>query len=397
MESMRSVPGDAESEAFGFAAHLLGPDGSGTQMPVGVSELAGHLERSGTQGIIIYEDPSTVIAHLLESGRPLNKALAQWRAVAQEHLALCRKSGRRIALCGTTQDSAEAVILSEQLSERFAKTKLPGLSTAVSPPDPFFVALAALSAGRDSVTRDMIEELLARSIVPPVSPVNLSVDDPESSLETLLGRWNSAHTEFGSQVVDLNGQVAQLEKTLHETSESLEETRKALGSAEGSLAKKISALNSQGQEIANLIKERDTAQTAEEKQSRTAVLLNHQVSELEAALKSRVDEVIRLNADRKALVETHEKKVSELEAALKSRADEVTRLNADRTALLEKHEKKVTELERSLNRARQSLDGTEAALAENERLQSQIDEIYASTSWRITMPMRSIKRLFVGI
>lgn len=344
MESMRSAPCDAEAETVGFVAYLLGPDGDSTQMPVGFTELDRHLERSDANGLITYEDPTTVIAHLLQSGRPLNEALAQWVAVAQEHLALCRKRGRRIALCTATQDAKDVDLLAAQISRRFPEAKLPSLTTARSAPDTFFVALATLSAGRDGVTRDLIEELQARSIHTPTSPNNFSLDDPENSLTALLGRWSDAHKVFGNQIDDLNGQIAELEKTVNKVRKSLDETNEALGSAKRSLADKASALTSQDQ---------------------LAAVLNHQVTELEAALKSR--------------------------------ADEVARLKADRLLQLETKERKITELEGSLGQARKSLNEHEAALAENERLQSQLDEVYASTSWRITLPMRSIKRLLVRI
>ncbi len=336
MDITRDAAEDAET--FGFAAYLLAVDGDAAAAPASLADLIAHMRRSGANAIVCYEDPATAIARHLQSGQPLPKTLAAWKAMAQDYLAPCRKSGRRIALCRAAHDAAGADSLNAQLSQRFAKTTFPKLTPTGATPDAFFIALASLATEHDSAIRDLIHEFQARSIDPSETP-----SDASDSLVTLLSRWSERHDLFSGQILEANGQVATLRQT-----------------------------------VTTLTQERDTARRAEQTQGEAATRLNHQIDALEVALQASVGDIEKLKAAQKSSLEAHEKQttehtihmtsltherdaarkgeqehseianllnrqVSELEAVLQTTGGDVAKLKAEQKSNLEAHQKQTAE------------------------------------------------------
>lgn len=375
MDVARDTP--VEAEAFGFVPVRLTGDPS---VALTWEEFAAHIRDEDGRALILMDDPYATIARHCDAGQALDAAIDLWCDLAQVCLCHCRTAPRRIALVQRVSDKGGAAEVAQRLAKRFPDVMLPDLVDHEGGGPEGFVSVVRLVTARDALFRDLYAELQARSLNP--VPDTLAFDE---SLGLLLREWSArGGAQAGMRPVAERATEAPSSAPARRAPESQVTEAPATegyGAEEGdmraTLTAEVEALRARIQDAAQ-IETILCQQLADLKQALLDMDARSRAAEAENQLLKRGE-----GAEDAIMVQL----VQEAQQALQRLHKEW----ACRDTASEAVQDFVRQTETALGMVERRSRGLHLDIA---RLQSELHAVYTSTSWRVTGPMRSVKRVF---
>ncbi|UWQ35149.1 hypothetical protein K3555_21545 (plasmid) [Leisingera sp. M527] len=294
--------------------------------------------------LVLYERAETAVCAGLARGLSPAQALKNWEDHAQELLVFCRRNRRQVAL----MEAENLVNAPETMLERACghlgidPLPKPDMERPGEPAGPVWEGLAVLAVARSAAAAALNAELEARAI--PADAAQMEA----------LEIADRAAQDYRQQ---LNG-LAELEvlKT---------------------------ALDAAQKEIQTLGRERPAQKAALDAQTRLAALKQSQTELLQVQLRSLQD---ALEAERRKTVKLD--RVLETERHQADQLREARDVMIRRGGTIGELRRQITELEAKRRKQDERVAENEACLKEQE---TQMQALRASTSWRITAPLRRLK------
>ena len=317
---------------------------------------------------LMWSDPTHCLARAIEEGTSIAEAIEGWRARAEEILTLLRKNRRHITLVesdlltASNTDPAWEVLRKRLSIPKDVVLSQPGAQSALSR------SVARLAVPQIESLREVLEELRASGI----SPAN------EGSALATLEAAAAVFEDLRASQDELALLGAQVRLQVEEAEESSEER--------GLLQSQVMLVTQEMQRLT-------AVETAFEAQK-----LERDDDQEELAL---LREQVQLQ-----LREAH--RASEESAALREQLNRLTqdskRLRTAQTALESRHVQALRDKDQALAQAAQDLGHAMTLRAELEAqnaklghdvegLTTMLAMVYESTSWRVTAPLRSVRRL----
>ncbi|MDJ0820345.1 MAG: hypothetical protein QNJ09_00875 [Paracoccaceae bacterium] len=344
---------------------------------VALPSLSDALEQAGTQPVLVLSlAPAAGLAQLLEADMAPQEALQAWIERATALRADLRQARRRVVLLDRDAlvPDALAGLLRDRLGLKIRKADIP---TAPKPAAPrLSQALAALLLQSSEAAQDMGDEFEAMLALPgrtgPLSPAEIG--------DILAALQGGADPRAGQEEERdlLRAGLTQLQDQLAQSSEQTEMAETVNTQLQSRLSE-AEAQARQLQEDAQLAIEAADARVAALEAERD--LLREDVRQQQSEQQRAVNDAAQLRA---ALVPAQERAVRETELRAQREAVLGTAL-LDREARLDALTTQVAEQKDQLDRAAEAHAALQATLEE-------LSSVYSSRSWRITEPMRAVRR-----
>ena len=297
----------------------------------------------------------------LQAGDAPGTALDSWCKDAEALLKACRKARRRVVMIDagmlTARPAAAAKALGARLGLRI-KAVAEGQAARKSELSPIHSAIAASLLATDVRATELADELEAM-IAGPVGPRTPSRDEVSTAAQEAAS-------------------LAEERDLLRETLQQMLSETERLRGEKAELEKKLDVTDAARADLeARLEKERNDAEAASQKAAQDTASLTEERDLLRENLQHMLSETERLIAAKSDESEKH---------LLKAQLDAVNRQ---------------IEEAREARRMRESLLGTEIlklvgqlrnAQAREKEARDEIARIHASTSWKVTVPMRAMKK-----
>jgi flagellar biosynthesis/type III secretory pathway chaperone len=338
--------------------------------PLRKEAIAKALAAAKSPCAVVWSDPANCLASAIKEGADIAQAIEGWRERAEDVLALVRKNRRKLTLIDADILSApDTDPVWDVLSKRLDLPKdLLQPSSETKSPAALSLTVARLAVPQIDSLRELLEELRASGVSPLTEGVVLSN----------LGAAAAAFAALRSQQDDLALMAAQVGFQVEEAAESSEER--------GLLQSQVMLLTDEMQRLSNV----ETAFTAQR--------LAHDCDQEEMDL---FREQVQIQDEEFQKVG---KERASLQEQLRRLTQEVERLRAAQTALETRHREALHNKDQALAQtvqdlgematARNDLEAQNAKLVRDvEDLTTLLAMVYESTSWRVTAPLRGVKRL----
>jgi flagellar biosynthesis/type III secretory pathway chaperone len=338
--------------------------------PLRKEAIAKALAAAKSPCALVWSDPANCLATAIKEGTDIAQAIEGWRERAEDVLALVRKNRRKLTLIDADILSAPDTdpvwdVLSKRLD--LPKDLLQPSSEAKSPAA-LSLTVARLAVPQIDSLRELLEELRASGVSPLTEGVVLSN----------LGAAAAAFAALRSQQDDLALMAAQVGFQVEEAAESNEER--------GLLQSQVMLLTGEMQRLSGV----ETALTAQR--------LAHDCDQEEMDL---FREQVQIQD--KEFQKVGKERTS-LQEQLRRLTQEIERLRAAQTALETRHRAALRDKDQALAKSVQDLGDMATARndleAQNAKLVRDVEDlttllamVYESTSWRVTAPLRGVKRL----
>ena len=243
--------------------------------------------------------------------------------------------------------------------------------------DPATASLAPLFAAHDAATIELEGKITAldQALAEKVGGI-AALDERVAKANLTIGRLDAALTERDSKIATLDQALAAQSARIAALDEQVANANRTIGKRDAALTERDAKIATLDQALA---KQSARIATLEEQISSA----NRTVTKLDRALAQR------------------ESRFAALDQALAARVREVTVLQrrvAQRNAALLQQDANLAERDQTLSERTSQLCEFKQALAERESqiasLKSAVSALHASTSWRVTAPLRVSRRIF---
>lgn len=356
--------------------------------------------------LLLHLAPATALARTMAAGTGPVAALRGWQDQARAILALNRRDRRRARVL----DIAAAMAHPGAFRDRFGLPDGPGPGVARrnAQDDPFLLTLAQRMLHGDPQSRSLMAELEAVSIdlsggAAPADPV-----DPEAVFRAWLD-----NREARDELLALRGEMDGL-RAGHATAETaLQEARQTIALLQGqnrelqdeidSLVRRIAGTEA---ELARHEEERRTAQGMVDLLQAQGRELQEELERLARRNAGLEEAAAALPALNRKLAETTQalrRRIADKDASLRAADGLLRRIGAERAALgadLVRLRRRLAEDREEIAGKQARIVGLEAELGELrgalDRTGTELRQVYASRSYRMTGPLRRIRAMFSG-
>ncbi|MGH1413624.1 MAG: hypothetical protein ACRBB0_09020 [Pelagimonas sp.] len=350
--------------------------------------------KNGAGGLVLYTPPARAVAECLADGLSAQAALEDWAVICTQVLGYQRQNRSRLFLMegpqtDQTRQDAQAV-----LAEVLEGASLP---TVVETGETGFTDLAALALGQNSQKRELVDTLQAASLgfygeLPEAFGLIEAVLADHQSLE----ETRSADAQNAEQATQKAEVLVQQVTALEAQATALEAQTTAELSKRVALEEAHRAALAQSQQELILVQSQSAAaQTAQKTAEQGHAVLMQQIADLEDEMRQ-----LRQEADSLAKVAAERDVLRQQSAAQAAQGQAASNQKSEEQNLTDVLLKQVSSLEKALKLADKRREG---ALADKRTLDTRyreqvaelsgnLDEMYQSTSWRITEPLRKVVR-----
>lgn len=363
----------------GFALYLL--ETAGPQPCADLGALAEGL-RAGARGLVVFEAPDPALARTLAAGGTADPGA--WEAAAETVLGIVRQHRRRLVLAERPEDRAAAEALEQSLIRAVPALGAVDLAPALAPAppvEPVLMAAAGLAVAQLGPLQRLLAELRA------TSPAGAAADPVPAAeqLRRIGAAWPGQQTATRAELDELREAGARAARARAAAEETRDLLLGQLGDVEASLVRSSA-------EAATLRERTGALSAALETETARAAAAETAATEA-AAARDRAEAQHRQQAHR----------LGELEAELARETERATAAaRAEAEALCGTLSRQVREIEAELRRAeaeartaRAREEALETGLRhDNLALHYQVEQLYSSTSWRLTAPFRRLTALF---
>jgi hypothetical protein len=236
-----------------------------------------------------------------------------------------------------------------------------------------------------------------------------------AALHQQITDLEKTQTETWAQNTDLKQNNAELEKAAQRAAAQAHDTQVAHTAEINKLTQKIKSAQQQTQALTRQIEtdqakartqvqtqtqKLEAAQQAVQQEKQISTLLGGQINELEDAMRA-LFETAEQARSQNSLLKTESDQIRKV---LKQTVSEFNQMDGDRkwkSQISAVFRQKTQHLEAAIEQIEQSrVQAAQTAqlqidelIADNQALRAHIDDLYQSTSWRMTAPMRSIRHL----
>lgn len=392
------------------------------------------LSRRGALGVLTYEPPAQALAaRMAEAGDQaadqtsgLAAWLDAWRHEADAWLALHRKQRARLTLVERPRDAAAMAALAQQLGEA------PVPQHRQAAPDASVVALATLALGQDAAALALADALQASTLGPVTDPSEAfeALETLRADLAARSAALAALSAQSDAQAKDWAQRLARRESELSAHAEATEARLAQTLRESAVLGDQLIALETELRTAeaarAKREAERDALQAQLATQTRDAETLRSRqakaaADQLRAAQAKSAETLGKIRAEAAVLLEKTGALEAELNAAetqRRHRDAELARLRTQAAEQLRKAEARTTtalktatletaamaEQVTAMESCLLASESRRAALVDERAfldrvyrkritaLTATIDELYKSTSWRLTSPARAVVR-----
>ena len=307
-------------------------------------------------------------------------------AVAERDSAIAERDGQLEALNTAVAERDSAVAERDGQLEAL-NTAVAERDSAVAERDGQLEALNTAVAERDSAVAERDGQLEALNTAVAERDSGIAERDGQlEALNTAVAERDSAIAERDGQLEALNIAVAERDSAVAERDGQLEALNTAVAERDSAIAERdgqLEALNTAVAERDSAIAERDGQLEA----------LNTAVAERDSAIAERDGQLEALNtavAERDSGIAERDGQLEALNIAVAERDSAV----AERDGQLEALNTAVAERDSAVAERDGQLEALNIAVADRD---GQIDDFRASTSWRITKPLRVLKPILVDV
>ncbi|MGK8236173.1 hypothetical protein ACLGGT_18705 [Roseovarius sp. MS2] len=339
-------------------------------VPLQKQAIAKALDAAKAPCALVWSDPANCIASAIKEGTDIAQAIEGWRERAEDVLELVRKNRRKLTLIDADMLAApdndpawDALSKRLDLPRDLLRPSSEAKSTAA-----LSLTVARLAVPQIDSLRELLEELRASGVSYLTEDVGLSN----------LGAAAAYFAALRSQQDDLTLMAAQVGFQIEEAQESSDER--------DLLQSQVTFLTREMQRLSEVESAFAAQRLAHDRDQEELDLFREQVQLQDKEFQKVCNE--------------H----ASLQEQLRRLTQEVERLKAAQTALETRHSEALRVKDRALTKSVQDLRELTAARddleAQNTKLVRDVEElttllamVYESTSWRVTAPLRGVKRL----
>ncbi len=339
---------------------------------VALTDIEEGLEtRPGEPLLVVLSAPAKSLLSALQAGTTPSLALAHWKHQAETHLAALRKARRRIIALDRDALSAGpqgfAKIFAARLDADFSAADFAGAEAPVATEPAALALMAVLLLESDPHARALADELEATLVCPPAPPVVRAEE---------IDRAFAAHQAQTVALATVETERDLLREDLAQMQEQLERSVMEL------------RLNHAAKEAV----ERQ-ASTLDAKRLLRESVLAAAILKYAAVAEERVAEIAAQKAVAHTAATTHAEDIAALKAETQATArtlgKEIAALKAQAQATAKAHAKEVSALQHELKVQAQAKDAVGTRL---DQARVELEAVYASPSWKVTSPMRTLRR-----
>ncbi len=364
MQNSTPAPMEHEERAPTFFTFALNKDQM-LQRFLRLSKFDAIIRADNVKGLLLFENPVELLASQLADSADTEETLRGWIDEAVQHLEVLRRQRGKIVVL--ERSSAEHESARSIFQSTFPGQQPPPQFRAPQHRLPDLVrSIATLAVRQHPIANQLLSELQASSVVQVPAMPTLAI-----SLETInreLSKIKARQDEDAAANSSLVRQVKQLQDSL----ETTEAEKKQLQDSLETINRELSKIKARQDED-------DAANSS----------LVRQVKQLQDSLET-------TEAEKKQLQDSLETINREL-SKIKARQDEDDAANSSLVRQVMQLQDSLETAEAEKKQLQDSLGTTEGQKKQIEHesaaLQAQLDLVYGSTSWRITAPMRAVRRL----
>lgn len=303
-------------------------------------------------GIMVYDDPVAVLAEAMQKGDSPSAVLEEWAARANVALALMRANRNKLVLVERSRLLVAPKAMRLMLREMFPERHLPtSVRFRMKAATPLLYGMGMLFFRQNQPLQRVLSELRASS------------SRPEGIAE--------------SEAPDLVKALAQFHE-LTGAKKNADGKERGLASALAQLSEVQSELQALDSKVSAQIAKEKAVEDMREQQAEALRLQQEQTAQLQAAL------------------ENYERERQEQKESLQLRQNQIVQLQATVEAYYREAENLrglLTEKDRALDERERQMEQERAA---HHAACEELRRLYDSKSWRVTEPLRGIRRV-VGI